>query len=494
MYQPLLFYLRSHTGNNVPAISYFCHMSKAWPISVILFLLVISCERDNISISTDILFSQDTIHFDTVFTTIGSTTRELRVRNPGRKPLLIDHIYLAGGLASSFRLNIDGEAVNEKKDVGIDAGDSLYIFIDAYINPLASNSAVAVTDSIMFEISGQTRKVQLLAWGQDIFLVKNKEIKSETWDNTKPYVIYGSSMVDTSETLIINEGAKVYFHRQASLTIAGSLVVNGSYDSPVLFASDRLEKQYTDIPGQWSGIYFLNTSRGNVISHSVIRNSIYGIKVGEPVNSAIVPDLKLFYSDISHSSISGLSAVKANIQAANNIISHCGYYCIFIEAGGDYTFTHCTFFNRWDYGFRLSSLLHISEEPAVSGTASSQLNLDLRNCVVYGDVTSEIQIIPSENQFTGNYFFDHCLIKLDTVNSAFWSRSRFPATRVNKNPLFIDDFLYDYRPDTLSPLINMGSTLYIADYPLDFREISRNTDGKPDIGAFERKPGEAKVK
>lgn len=52
-------------------------------------------------------FSKDTLTFDTVFTTIGSTTSKVMVYNKENKAVKIDLIYLAGGASSPFRINVD---------------------------------------------------------------------------------------------------------------------------------------------------------------------------------------------------------------------------------------------------------------------------------------------------------------------------------------------------------------------------------------------------
>ena len=461
---------------------------------ILLFLIVVywSCERQPFSDNLNLLFSEDTIHFDTVFTTIGSATRELRVKNSENTKINIDRIYLSGGQGSQFRLNIDGEPVFEKRDVEVDAGDSLFIFVNVLVDPTNRDAPLAVTDSIIFVEGDKIQKVQLLAWGQDIFLINKKLILTETWNKSKPYVIYDNTTVDTLETLFIDEGTRIFFHRNSSLTIAGNLVVNGSVTLPVLFAGDRLEKMYEDIPGQWTGLLFLNTSKGNSINHAIIRNAVYGIQLGESGPGTDTPDMKLLSSSISHSTVSGLSALNGNIEAANCIFSHCGSYCIYLAAGGNYTFTHCTVFNQWEYGFRSSASLYITEKPANPGGQTRQLDLNLNNSVVYGDINSELEIIPLTNSFSGNYFFDHCLLKLDTINAAFWDRDEFPGTLINENPRFIDESVWDLRPDTLSPLIDNGNPAYLTEYPVDYRGVLRSLDGKPDIGAFERIPGEHK--
>jgi hypothetical protein len=299
-------------------------------------------------------------------------------------------------------------------------------------------------------------------------------------------------MVDTLETLTIEAGTQIFFHRNASLVIAGSIVVKGSVEFPVVFASDRLEKMYEDIPGQWKGILILNSGKGNNIDHALIRNAIYGIQLGEAISSTDTPVLKLFSTVISHSTISGLSAINGNIEAANCVISHCGNYCIYLGSGGDYTFTYCTLFNRWEYGVRLSPALFITEKPEKPEVRVSQMDVNLNNSVVYGDNDSELNIVPFNSVISGNYYFDHCLIKLDTIKAEFWDTFEFPGTIINKNPLFIDAVNWDLRPDTLSPLISNGSQSFSTLYPFDIRGVSRTLHGKPDIGAFERLPGENK--
>jgi hypothetical protein len=469
---------------------YFCLMLRSLTLVSLFLIVLLSCERTLDNTAVKLVFSSDTIHFDTVFASIGSTTRELRVKNKSRATVIVNRISLGGANDSDFRLNIDGESTSEMRDVKIEAGDSLFIFVDVFVSPDNTDSPFIVADSIIFETEGNVQKVYLLAWGQDIILVNNMTIGSESWTGNKPYILYGKCMVDTLATLVIEEGVRVYFHRQASLVVAGSLTVNGSLDSPVIMASDRLESAYSDIPGQWDGIMFLNTSRGNRISYSEISNSIVGIRIGEPYDVATFPNLKVLNTRIYHSSVSGISAISANIQVANSIIAHSGSYCINLQAGGDYSFIHCTVENWWEYGFRLTPSLSVQEDSGYPLLSCTQLNLNIGNCVISGNLNSEVDIDPSSSQYSGNYYFDHCLLKIDTVTSSFWTQDRFHSTILNMDPLFLGDINLDFRPDTLSPLIDSGNEIYTVDYPSDIRGASRETGGKPDIGAFERIPGE----
>jgi len=470
-------------------------MPKLLFIPAILVILFSSCEKTQLNGYAELTFSNDTLFFDTVFTTIGSATKELRVKNTGRNRLIIDRIYLAGGNDSPFRINIDGEPAISRNNVVIYPGDSIFIFIDVIINPLNSDLPVLVTDSIVFETE-KTFRVILHAFGQDVILLKNNHvIGDETWYSARPYLVYGNILVDTLNTLIIEEGVRILFHKNSSLTVAGNIVVNGTANRPVLFASDRLEKDYGDVPGQWIGIFFSHLSRGNVLNHAVIRNSTFGIRLGEPdrLTMSELPDIKLNCVNISHSTITSLAVYSGNLEALNSVFSHAGKYCAFLIYGGNYSFIHCTFYNRWEYGIRLTPLLYVSSKWPNSGKGAGEINLYCLNSAVYGDLASEIQIVTDYSSQTVNYFFDHCLIRIDTISSSFWKRDRFIENIINKNPRFIDEVRYDFRPDTLSPLINAGNKQVVNIYYEDFRGATRLKDGLPDIGAFERIPGEKKL-
>ncbi|HQG56214.1 MAG TPA: choice-of-anchor Q domain-containing protein [Bacteroidales bacterium] len=471
-------------------------MSRFLIISIVFALIIISsCEKTQPEKHFELEFSNDTIFFDTVFTTIGSATKELRVKNPGRNKLVIDRVYLAGGENSPFRINIDGEPALSCNNVEIYPGDSIFIFVDVIIDPLNSDLPVLVTDSIVFETEKISRVI-LQAFGQDVILLKNNHvIGNETWSLQRPYLVYGDILVDTLNTLTIEEGVRILFHKNSSLTVSGNIVVNGTVSSPVLFASDRLEKMYEDIPGQWKGIFFSHLSKGNVLNHAIIRNSTFGIRVGEPdrVTATEIPDIKLNCVNISHSTITDIAVYSGNLEAVNSVFSHAGKYCAYLTSGGNFNFIHCTFFNRWEYGIRLTPVLFVSLQQFTPKKSYGEINLYFINSVIYGDLSSEIQIISDSQSQTINYYFDHCLIKLDTISSNFWKPDRFTDNLVNKNPRFIDENAYDFRPDTLSPLINTGNKQVVNIYNEDYRGTTRLTDGLPDIGAFERIPGEKKL-
>ena len=61
-----------------------------------------------------------------------------------------------------------------------------------------------------------------------------------------------------------------------------------------------------------------------------------------------------------------------------------------------------------------------------------------------------------------------------------------------KNFLYIgrEDFRYDFRLDSLSAAINIGSPEYALVYPFDRNGRIRLTDGQPDAGCYEWMSGD----
>ncbi|MFW5831745.1 MAG: hypothetical protein ACOCVA_05815, partial [Prolixibacteraceae bacterium] len=116
---------------------------------VIAISFLFSCEDEGYMDSPDaqLAFSTDTVMFDTIFTTVGSITQNLRVYNPYNESILISSIRLGKGEFSNFRLNINGRTVTEAYDVEIPARDSIYIFVEVTVDPNGQNLPMVVQDS-----------------------------------------------------------------------------------------------------------------------------------------------------------------------------------------------------------------------------------------------------------------------------------------------------------------------------------------------------------
>jgi len=192
-----------------------------------------SCEDETYLSSSDVKlgFSTDTVMFDTVFTTLGSTTQHLKLYNPYDQKVLISSVKLAKGDMSNFRLNINGVSSNEVQDLEIAPFDSLYIFVEVTVDPRGQNLPFVVKDSILFVTNMNNQDVDLVAWGQDFVLIKQKKLKTTTWTNEKPYLVYNYAFVDSNATLTIEPGTKIYFHKEAGLYVKGRVIAKGTVEN-----------------------------------------------------------------------------------------------------------------------------------------------------------------------------------------------------------------------------------------------------------------------
>jgi hypothetical protein len=431
-----------------------------------------------------VTLSTDTLYFDTVFTQSGSVTKEFRVINSGSEPLLIERIYLGGGEDSPFRLNINGMPGIEENGTVLAKGDSIFIFVDVFIDPTGDDSPVAVLDSVVFESGSYANRLILEAWGQDIWLLEDTVIGTATWTEGKPYVVKGSLVVDTAATLTLSAGTRVFFHHSAMMTVAGSLHSDGSAEKPVLFATDRLEKQYEDVPGRWRGINFQDCSINNIMNFTEIRNAEVSVKLSGSLSS--IPDLKFNGARLMHNSVAALAAANARVFAVNSVFAHSGFSTVSLTDGGTYDFIFCTLVNRWEYGFRSEPVMMI-----IAGEVTMP-DVSIANSVISGNLTNELKIEGPSGQIGNSFIADSSLIKVDTTTSKWYTSSLFISVETTSAPRFIDEGAYDYRPDTLSPLLERAGRNDALLWPVDIRNMPRPTGAAPDIGAYERQPGEKK--
>jgi hypothetical protein len=463
-----------------------------------VFAFAIACEDEKYLSSPDaqLRFSSDTITFDTVFTTVGSTTRLLKVINPYHEKVMISNIRMGSGELSNFRMNINGLQANEIYDVEIPANDSIFIFVEVTVDPTGHQLPMVLKDSIEFTTNFNYQNVPLIAWGQDFHLIRRAVLKSTTWTNTKPYLVYDYAFVDSLATLTIEPGTRVYFHKGAGLYARGNIVSSGTRDSPVIFTSDRLEQAYANAPDQWNGILLFAGSKGNVFNFSHIRNANIGLQVGtlEQEGSASVT---LSNTRIENMAYAGIFALKSKVTAFNTVIANCGFYAAALLVGGEYEFYHSTIANFWgSIGRRsrttgslaISNLVQYPNPDGSKKVYSGDLGkAHFGNCIIYGSNPLELELGNNgENAF--NYFFDHCIIQLpDTFNTADRNHYNNVWKGRNFDPKFIDPLQkMNFDLDTLSPAKDRGSAVYSKMFPFDFKGLDRTADSAPDLGAFER--------
>jgi hypothetical protein len=465
---------------------------------VVSGILMFSCNKEEITSNTNVklLFSTDTVSFDTVFTTIGSTTKSLRVKNPGSNPVNISNIKLAGGDNSPFRLNINGVQTNNGDNFVIYGKDSIYVFVEVTIDPTGQNLPMVVHDSIVFNMNGNIQDVDLVAFGQDFHLFDGETIKSQNWVNDKPYLIYNSILVDSMETLTIDAGCRIHFHKGSSLFVQGTLLVHGTADEPVTFMGDRLEKAYENVPGQWGayttlsngsvyvfgGLHFLSGSINSYINHANIKNAEKGIQA-DTLGASEKPVLTLQNSVIENMTLNCLDARTTFIKASNCIFANSGSYTVALRFGGHYEFNHNTIANNYTGSPRkVPSLFFNNYYEIDEQTFGFELHAEFNNCIVYGNSNNEVSYdIEESSPFKVN--FNTCL--LNSLFNAVENDMVFTNSLFNKDPLFTNPYEYNYAIDSLSPARDIGNSDIANLFPLDLNNNSRFADDGPDLGALE---------
>ncbi len=466
----------------------------------VLIFWFASCEREDISSnpSLKLKFSRDTVMFDTVFTTIGSSTRYFKVYNKNSNDLKISSIELAGGNSSNYRINIDGVPANRVDNVTVRKNDSLFVFVEVNIDPNNQNSPLVVADSVVFTTNGNVQDVKLVAWGQDVNLINSKTLSSDTvLTSNKPHLIYGYYYIKPNIELKIQAGTKLYFHNNAHLIVAGSLKIEGEYENLVTFDGDRRELFYRDKAGQWGGIWLAAGSKNNQIRWAEIKNAINGVIVDTCVTTDS-PTLKISNTKIENMSSVGLFARGSKIDADNCLFSNASQISVALTIGGSYKFYHCTIANYWgQYISRKGPALllnnyylyqHVKDGPILVEPRNLE-QASFNNCIIYGSQDLEFEI---DNSYKGqlvsasmNYNFDHCILKVPNDYNISDPAKFLNVTK--DNPKFKDPWSLNFQLDTLSPAKDKGLQIYSIQYPIDLKNVSHLLDTNSDLGAYERK-------
>ncbi|WP_318347466.1 right-handed parallel beta-helix repeat-containing protein [Aquipluma nitroreducens] len=473
---------------------------------LILFLslgYLFSCEDEKYlsSANVKLRFSVDTVMFDTVFTTIGSTTQHLKVYNPYDQKVLISSVKLAKAETSNFRLNVNGVSSNEVKNLEIAPFDSLYIFVEVTIDPNGQNLPLVVKDSIEFVTNSNPQDVDLVAWGQDFKLVKGKIPKNTIWTNEKPYLVYTDAYVDSISSLTIQAGTKVYFHKEAGLHVEGRVVAKGTVENPIIFHGDRLETVYSNVPDQWDGISLYPGSKNNEFSNVEIKNANIGLLIGN-VGEENSADVTLNNVKIQNMAYAGIFAMESGIKATNCLITNCGYYAVALLVSGNYEFNHSTIANYWpQYGFKtrttpavyIANVLNVAKDK--KDYVGDIAKADFSNCIITGNVLDNNELYLKVNpDKIFNYKFERCVIQLDKTDVFKTSAQHYlNCFKIRPDSIFVDPYKkFNFELDSLSRAKDTANRTISKLYPTDLKGRDRFLDNGPDIGALERQEKKSK--
>ena len=457
---------------------------------MMLIISLLSCKKESFITSADarLNITRDSVKFDTVFTSTGSITQSFKIINENNQQLRLSSVKLMGGINSPFKININGFPTVEENNIEIAANDSIYVFVSVTVNPNTANLPFILSDSIQVSYNGNTRFVQLEAFGQNAHFLRDSILTGNTvWNNDLPYVILGSLRVDTTASLTINPGCKIYTHANAPILVDGTLNINGSKNNEVVFTGDRLDAAYRDLPASWPGIYFRSTSENNQLRFAVIKNATQAVVVIDPAANNL-PKLTLEQCIITNAYDAGLLLLNSYAEANNTLISNCSRN-IYIEYGGKYSFTHCTvatYSNQ--YLLHTIPVLQAYNFTDASGTLqTADLEATFTNCIFWGDggaVDDEV-ITGKEGNTVFNVNFNNCLYK--ALNDP--ADATLNAVIRNIEPAFdsidVNNKYYDFRTslNPFAPGLDAGLPVSL---PTDLDDLPRSAGLAPDLGCYEK--------
>lgn len=489
---------------------------KYFPTLLLLLpLLLVFCRKERFTTdpADKLAFSTDTLRFDTVFTQLGSATRILKVYNRRKESIRISKIYLSEGARSKFNLNVDGISGDAHNDVEIAPNDSLYIFAEVTIDPKApvALSPFVVSEDLVFETNGNTQKVVLEAWGQNAIYLPNRwgaggavgygcDGGEWVWTDSLPYVIYGIVIIDNC-TVRMQAGTRVHVHGGLGkdkddqgktvryndgiliFTGAGQLIVEGTAEKPVLIEDDRLEAEFDDESGQWTGLWLQSGSKAHRIDHCILRNSVIGIRADSAV------DLTLRNTQIYNTANSALIGIHANITAENCLFYNNVNFSIQAIYGGNYTFNYCTAASYGVDGQALGMSNVLCLDATCDNYRINKLYARFRNCIVFGSRADQISLSDREgNPALFDYKFENCIVRVKELLKTgaypeFLDYCQPCLNLESRDTIFIDPNKNKFRLDTMHSKANR--------YAVPIKGIEKDLDGKmrdkdkPDAGCYE---------
>ena len=455
-------------------------------------------------------FSQDTIRFDTVFTEVGSATRSFKVYNPRDQEVNVSSIRVANDAGGKFRINVDGRVGPEVENIFLPPNDSIYVFVEVTVDPDQdlSVSPFVFTGQVLVTATEVEQPVQLEAFGQNANYLPSDRTRANfgvltcnlgeiAFDDPRPYVLYGSLIVDEC-TLVLPAGTRLYIHgglvQNADLfpespifndgllifQNSGRLRIDGTLEEPVLIATDRLEEEFLELGGQYSGIRFGAATGPHRISHATIRNGIVGVFVDSTARVSID------HTTIAYTSSAALVGYQARVTASNLLCHSNGGGALQAIKGGQYDIDYATLVNR--SGQTPAVALSNGFDLGGNRFIGAPLTANLRNCIVAGTLNDELALIDFELGDALDYNLTNCLLQSQRVPQQvadFESRCSECLLIDRSDTLFVNVQQDSFQLDTLS--VAEGLAVPVSGITDDLRGVARDAQ-RPDVGAYEYQP------
>lgn len=462
------------------------------------------CHKEQFSKNGALSFSTDTLTFDTVFTTLGSTTKYFLIRNNQSKSLNISDLKLMQLSGTQFRINVDGLNGTEFKNVDVPAHDSLYVFVEVTIQPNSANNPFIIFDQVQFITNGVTQKVVLEAMGQNAhYHFSDSIIANTTWPNDKPHIIVNKNgglpvlEIKQGATLTLLPGTQIYMAPNAVITVDGGLVSapGGTWSDSVKFQYIRTD--YPNQPGQWLGITYSRAANIN-LNHVIVDQSTFGISdeyvLDILANSLITTsDIRNYASNptptvtldkviIRNASSSAMTAIRTNLNATNSLFSSASGQLVILGMGGTYNISNCTIANGYSQYVNhqspaltiIDQIRYIDNQTWIGPFATTAT---INNTIVAGNLSNGNELgFGFGQQASDAVTFNNCFLTSprDSVSAYAVNNNNIDTSgdpmSVLRPALFKSPYNNNYMPDSNTIVLGKGTNSTspdLYDFPRD---------------------------
>ena len=415
--------------------------------------LVTAC-TDNDSFSTAIgnrlSFSEDTISFDTLFSTVPSATQTFWVHNQSSDGIRIQTVRLERGTQSGYRVNVDGTYLEPVgNDFEVRKGDSLLVFVEVTTRENHVLEPQLIEDNIIFTLqNGQQQRVNLRTYSWDALKINNLTVARDTViDSRVPIILYGEGIQVAAGATLTLLNTELYFHDGAGIDVHGQIEATGC-----LFRGYRLDHMFEYLPydrisGQWRGISIASSSEHNVFIDCEIRNAW----------DAVVCDstyLQMTNTVVHNNRGTGLTARNSVVALSYCQLTNTLGDCLSLE-GCEAVVDHCTIAQFYPYSADRGAALRFTN-------TAQPLLLQCTNTLVTGYADDVVMGEASDTAVVYDYRFANCILRTDSVADAerferiHWETPKDSVQGKQHFQVIDEDNLYyDFAIDSISPAFTL---------------------------------------
>lgn len=387
-------------------------------------MAVVSCDfNDTFSDNPNnvLSFTTDSVKLDTLFSTVGSSTYSFWVHNNSSDGIRISSVRLRKGNQTGFRVNVDGHYLDNSRgavvtDIDIRHGDSLRVMVALTASEGSDEVSRLVEDDLVFTLqSGIEQRVVLSCPVWDAIRIENLEVTSDTViESQRPVVVYGKGITVHEGVTLAVRNTTLYFHHNSGLFVDGRLITDNC-----LMRGDRLDHMFDYLPfdrvsGQWQGIRFGETSKGNVMTDTEIRNATDALVVDSAAIDDDVLRLDMTRCVVHNAKGNGIMAVNATTRFSFCQLTNTLGHCLAIM-GGRSIVDNCTLAQFYPFDADHGAALFFSN--SYGDKELPLLGLQVEGSLITGYKTDVITGARRDSEIAFDYTFTSSVLRTPRVET-----------------------------------------------------------------------------